>query len=56
MLYSGAGLADNLVLKLGLPVDLVAVRGSGATPAASWPTVCIFLWQLILAPLNIDIH
>lgn len=33
MLYSGAGLADSLALQLGFPVDLVAVRGSGATPA-----------------------
>lgn len=30
---SGAGLPDQLALELGLPVDLVAVRGSGATPA-----------------------
>ncbi|WP_031387058.1 alginate O-acetyltransferase AlgX-related protein [Desulfonatronum thiodismutans] len=29
----GAGLADQLTLELGLPVDLIAVRGSGATPA-----------------------
>ncbi|SMP38269.1 alginate O-acetyltransferase complex protein AlgJ [Desulfonatronum zhilinae] len=29
----GAGLADQLALELGLPVDLIAVRGSGATPA-----------------------
>lgn len=29
----GAGLADQLALELGFPVDLVAVRGSGATPA-----------------------
>lgn len=29
----GAGLADQLALVLGFPVDLVAVRGSGATPA-----------------------
>ncbi len=29
----GAGLADQLALELGRPVDLVAVRGSGATPA-----------------------
>jgi alginate O-acetyltransferase complex protein AlgJ len=29
----GAGLADQLALALGFPVDLVAVRGSGATPA-----------------------
>lgn len=29
----GAGLPDQLALELGLPVDLVAVRGSGATPA-----------------------
>jgi alginate O-acetyltransferase complex protein AlgJ len=29
----GAGLADQLALEFGFPVDLVAVRGSGATPA-----------------------
>jgi len=29
----GAGLADQLAFELGFPVDLVAVRGSGATPA-----------------------
>ncbi|WP_459938347.1 alginate O-acetyltransferase AlgX-related protein [Desulfonatronum parangueonense] len=29
----GAGLADQLALELGMPVDLIAVRGSGATPA-----------------------
>ena len=33
MLASGAGLPDQLALELGFPVDLVAVRGSGATPA-----------------------
>jgi alginate O-acetyltransferase complex protein AlgJ len=30
---AGAGLPDQLALELGFPVDLVAVRGSGATPA-----------------------
>ena len=30
---TGAGLADQLAFELGLAVDLVAVRGSGATPA-----------------------
>jgi alginate O-acetyltransferase complex protein AlgJ len=30
---SGAGLADQLALELGFPVDLIGVRGSGATPA-----------------------
>lgn len=30
---TGAGLADQLALELGFAVDLVAVRGSGATPA-----------------------
>ncbi|MEE2638199.1 MAG: hypothetical protein VYE68_13335 [Acidobacteriota bacterium] len=30
---TGAGLPDQLAFELGLPVDLVAVRGSGATPA-----------------------
>jgi hypothetical protein len=30
---AGAGLADQLALELGHVVDLVAVRGSGATPA-----------------------
>ncbi|HEX2486652.1 MAG TPA: hypothetical protein VHQ66_15200 [Myxococcota bacterium] len=29
----GAGLADQLALELGFAVDVVAVRGSGATPA-----------------------
>ena len=29
----GAGLADQLALVLGFPVDLVGVRGSGATAA-----------------------
>lgn len=30
---TGAGLADQLAFELGFAVDLVAVRGSGATPA-----------------------
>ena len=30
---TGAGLADQLAFELGVPVDLVAVRGSGATSA-----------------------
>jgi alginate O-acetyltransferase complex protein AlgJ len=29
----GAGLPDQLGYELGFPVDLIAVRGSGATPA-----------------------
>jgi alginate O-acetyltransferase complex protein AlgJ len=33
MLARGAGLPDHLADQLGFPVDLVAVRGSGATPA-----------------------
>ncbi len=33
MHYSGAGLADQLAVTLGVPVDLIGVRGSGATPA-----------------------
>jgi len=33
MHYRGAGLADQLAYELGSPVDVVAVRGSGATPA-----------------------
>jgi len=33
MQASGAGLPDQLALELGFPVDLAAVRGSGATPA-----------------------
>ena len=33
MLATGAGLPDQLALELGFPVDVVAVRGSGATPA-----------------------
>jgi alginate O-acetyltransferase complex protein AlgJ len=33
MQAKGAGLADQLALELGFPVDLLAVRGSGATPA-----------------------
>lgn len=30
---AGAGLADQLALELGFPMDVVGVRGSGATPA-----------------------
>ena len=30
---AGAGLADQLAFELGIPIDVVAVRGSGATPA-----------------------
>ncbi len=30
---TGAGLTDQLAFELGFPLDLVAVRGSGATPA-----------------------
>ena len=30
---TGAGFADQLALELGFPVDVVAVRGSGATPS-----------------------
>lgn len=33
MLAVGAGLPDQLAFELGMPVELVAVRGSGATPA-----------------------
>lgn len=33
MLASGAGLPDQLLHDLGIPVDLIGVRGSGATPA-----------------------
>lgn len=33
MHYRGAGLADQLAVELGMPVDLIGVRGSGATPA-----------------------
>ena len=33
MLARDAGLSDQLALELGFPVDLVAVRGSGATPS-----------------------
>lgn len=33
MFARGAGLADQLALELGFPLDVVAVRGSGATPA-----------------------
>jgi len=33
MLVAGAGLPDHLARQLGFPVDVVAVRGSGATPA-----------------------
>src|SRR5690606_13037921 len=29
----GAGLPEHLAKELGFPVDLVAVKGSGATPA-----------------------
>lgn len=30
---SGGGLADQLAFELGMPIDVVAVRGSGATPS-----------------------
>jgi len=33
MHHSGAGLPDHLARQLGYPVDLLAVRGSGATPS-----------------------
>ncbi len=33
MHYRNAGLADQLAVELGFPVDLIGVRGSGATPA-----------------------
>ena len=33
MQAQGAGLPDQLAYELGVPVDLVAVRGSGATPS-----------------------
>ncbi len=33
MFAEGAGLPDQLALELGFPVDVVGVRGSGATPA-----------------------
>lgn len=33
MHYRGAGLADQLAVELGIPVDLIGVRGSGATPS-----------------------
>ncbi len=33
MLATGAGFADQLAYELGFPVDVVAVRGSGATPS-----------------------
>jgi hypothetical protein len=33
MQAQGSGFADQLAAQLGFPVDLVAVRGSGATPA-----------------------
>ena len=33
MFATGAGLADQLATELGLAVDVVGVRGSGATPA-----------------------
>ncbi len=33
LLASASGLPDQLALELGFPVDLVAVRGSGATAA-----------------------
>jgi alginate O-acetyltransferase complex protein AlgJ len=33
MQAAGAGLADQLALETGLAVDLIGVRGSGATPA-----------------------
>jgi alginate O-acetyltransferase complex protein AlgJ len=33
MQAAGAGLADQLAYEWGFPVDLIGVRGSGATPA-----------------------
>lgn len=33
MLATGAGLADQLASDLGIPIDVIGVRGSGATPA-----------------------
>ncbi len=30
---TGAGLADQLALEIGFPIDVIGVRGSGATPA-----------------------
>jgi alginate O-acetyltransferase complex protein AlgJ len=30
---TGAGLADQLAAELGMPIDVIGVRGSGATPA-----------------------
>ncbi len=30
---TGAGLADQLAVELGMPIDVIGVRGSGATPA-----------------------
>jgi alginate O-acetyltransferase complex protein AlgJ len=33
MYAEGAGLPDQLALEFGFPIDVVAVRGSGATPA-----------------------
>jgi len=30
---TGAGLADQLAAELGIPIDVIGVRGSGATPA-----------------------
>ena len=33
MHYRGAGLPDQLAFELGMPVDVIGVRGSGATPA-----------------------
>ena len=36
----GAGLPDQLALELGLPLDVVAVRNSGVTPARVTPAPC----------------
>ena len=33
MLAAGAGLADQLAHDLGIAIDVIGVRGSGATPA-----------------------
>ncbi len=33
MQAEGAGLADQLALELGIPIDVLGVRGSGATPS-----------------------
>ena len=60
----GAGLPDQLALELGLPLDVVAVRDSGATPArvtllhraqgdpTYWNRKCLVIWCFAASELT----